>query len=194
MDCSLPRSSVHGILQARVLEWVSIPFSKGSSQHRDWTWVSCIAGKFFTVWATIWCEIRKPEKSILPRHTPLTSFLHVLPEIDYAYANIKYVSCFYFLNAQNFIMKRTWQSAPVFLPGESRGQGSLVGCSPWGCKELNVNEVTEHRDSISCMNVPQFIKSSIDEHFIFLDSKITAVIAAMKLKDASSLEGKLWQT
>ena len=44
--------SAHGILQAVVLEWVSIPFSRGSSQPRDWTQVSCIAGKFFTVWAT----------------------------------------------------------------------------------------------------------------------------------------------
>ena len=42
----------HGILQARVLEWVAIPFSRGSSQPRDWTWVSCIAGRFFTSWAT----------------------------------------------------------------------------------------------------------------------------------------------
>ena len=45
----LPGSSVHGILQARILEWVAIPFSTGSSQPREWTWVSCIAGKFFTV-------------------------------------------------------------------------------------------------------------------------------------------------
>ena len=52
MDCSPPGSSVHGILQARILEWVAIPFSRGSSQPRDWTWVSCIAGGFFTVWAT----------------------------------------------------------------------------------------------------------------------------------------------
>ena len=50
-DCSLPGSSVHGILQARILEWVAIHFSRGSSQPRDWTWVSCIAGRFFTVWA-----------------------------------------------------------------------------------------------------------------------------------------------
>ena len=40
-----------GILQARILEWVAIPFSKGSSWPRDQTWVSCIAGRFFTVWA-----------------------------------------------------------------------------------------------------------------------------------------------
>ena len=49
MDCSLPGSSVHGILQARILEWVTIPFSRGSSQLRDQTQVSCIAGRFFTV-------------------------------------------------------------------------------------------------------------------------------------------------
>ena len=41
--------SVHGILQARILEWVAIPFSRRSSQSRDQTWVSCIAGRFFTV-------------------------------------------------------------------------------------------------------------------------------------------------
>ena len=52
MDCSLPGSFVHGILQARILEWVAIPFSGGSSWPRDWTWVSCIAGRFFTIWAT----------------------------------------------------------------------------------------------------------------------------------------------
>ena len=52
MDCSLPGSSAHGILQARILEWVAIPSSRGSSWARDWTWVSCVAGRFFTIWAT----------------------------------------------------------------------------------------------------------------------------------------------
>ena len=50
--CSLPGSSVYGILQARILEWVAIPFSRGSSQPRGWIQVSCIAGRFFTVCAT----------------------------------------------------------------------------------------------------------------------------------------------
>ena len=44
MNCSLPGSSDHGILQARILGRVAIPFSRGSSWPRDWTWVSCIAG------------------------------------------------------------------------------------------------------------------------------------------------------
>ena len=44
--------TVHGILQARILEWVAFPFSRGSSQPRDRTQVSRIAGGFFTIWAT----------------------------------------------------------------------------------------------------------------------------------------------
>ena len=48
MDCSLPGSSVHGILQARILAWVAIFSSRGSSWPRNWTGVSCIARGFFT--------------------------------------------------------------------------------------------------------------------------------------------------
>ena len=52
MDCNPPGSSVYEILQARVLEWVAISFSRGSSRPRDQTWVSCIAGRWFDIWAT----------------------------------------------------------------------------------------------------------------------------------------------
>ena len=52
MDCSPPSSSVHRILQARILEWVAISFCMGSSWCRGWTRVSYIAGIFFTIWAT----------------------------------------------------------------------------------------------------------------------------------------------
>ena len=66
MDCNPPGSFVHGILQARVLEWVAIPFSRGSSQPRDWTQLSCIAGGFFTIWATLrlvfWFCLKKTRK------------------------------------------------------------------------------------------------------------------------------------
>ena len=51
-DCSLLGSSVYVIFQARILEWVDIPFSRESSQPRDRTQVSCIAESFLTVWAT----------------------------------------------------------------------------------------------------------------------------------------------
>ena len=52
MDCSLPGPPVHGILQARILEWVAISFFRGSSQLRNWTQISCLAGGFFTIRAT----------------------------------------------------------------------------------------------------------------------------------------------
>ena len=55
MDCSPSGSSVHGILQVRILEWVAIPFTKGSSWPMNQTQISCTAGRFFTIWAT-----RKP--------------------------------------------------------------------------------------------------------------------------------------
>ena len=48
-DCSPPDFSVHGILQARILEWIAIPFSRETSQPRDRALVSCIAGRFFTI-------------------------------------------------------------------------------------------------------------------------------------------------
>ena len=48
VDCSLLHSSVHGILQARILEWVAISFSRGSSWSRDWTQVYCIVGRCFS--------------------------------------------------------------------------------------------------------------------------------------------------
>ena len=52
MDCSPPRTSVHGILNARTLDWVAIPFFRRSSWPSDQTWVSCIASRFNTIWAT----------------------------------------------------------------------------------------------------------------------------------------------
>jgi len=48
MDCSLPGSSVQGRSKARILEWFAISFSRGSSQSRDRTGISCIAGRFLT--------------------------------------------------------------------------------------------------------------------------------------------------
>ena len=62
--------TVHGILQARILEWVAFPFFRGSSQPRDQTQVSCIAGGFFTSWATMeaqsreysWTIVNQPDK------------------------------------------------------------------------------------------------------------------------------------
>ena len=61
MDYSLPGSSLHGILQARILEWVAISFSRGSSRLRDRTWVSCMQADALTSEA--------PGKTISPEET-----------------------------------------------------------------------------------------------------------------------------
>ena len=71
MDCNPPGTSVHGVLQVRILMWVVISFSRGSSQHRDWTCVSFIAGRLFTDWAT-----REAQHELCP--FPLTRLLACL--------------------------------------------------------------------------------------------------------------------
>ena len=83
MDCSLPGSSVHGVFQAIVLEWIAISFSRGSSQPRDWTRVSCISGRFVTVWATreahvnhLWAQFWESHPLVIPRSISLP-FLQV---------------------------------------------------------------------------------------------------------------------
>ena len=80
MDCSLLGSSVHGTLQVRTLEWVAIPFSRGSSRPRDWThisWVSCISGRFFTISAT-----REASHPHLPSPPPLTGTFFKMHDND----------------------------------------------------------------------------------------------------------------
>ena len=78
VDCGLPGSSSHGIFQARILEWVAISFSRGSSRPADWTWVSLIAGRLFTIWATreslerLWSPLNSPQLTsrVMSRHIP----------------------------------------------------------------------------------------------------------------------------
>ena len=93
VDCSTPGSSMHGISQARILEWVTISFSRGSSQPRSRTQVSCIAGRFFTVWVTrdknqrsIFCFwsgkiLRVGKKEEVCFHVSLKSLLGIQAEI-----------------------------------------------------------------------------------------------------------------
>ena len=71
---SLPGFSIHGILQARIPGWVAISFSRGTSWPRNWTWVFCIAGRHFTLWATreLVAVGRNPSNTT---HPPSTSTL-----------------------------------------------------------------------------------------------------------------------
>ena len=76
MDCSNPGSSVHGISQERILEWVAIPFSRRFSQPGDRTQVSCFEGRFFTIWATReWVAISYSRGSPQPRDQTQISYI-----------------------------------------------------------------------------------------------------------------------
>ena len=85
MDCSLVGASVLGIFQTRILEWVAMPSSRGSSQPRNQTQVSCIAGGFFTICATRevheywspWIPYPFPRGSSRPRNWTGISFIAV---------------------------------------------------------------------------------------------------------------------
>ena len=66
MDCSLPLSSIHGLLQARVPEWVAISSSRASSQPKDWTQVSCTADRCFTLWGNREALMRRLSKCCQP--------------------------------------------------------------------------------------------------------------------------------
>ena len=107
-------SSVHGIFQARILVWVAIPFSRGSSEPRDWTLVSHIAGRSFTIWATkavltpydsvLSCTLSHPHHCHFLSHPIIGIFLiplfSSLLEFDFLEAN--YLILEYFLNDGDF--------------------------------------------------------------------------------------------
>ena len=129
MDCSLPGSFVCGILQAGILEWVAISFSRESSQPRDWTQVSHIVGRRFyclshqgiqrdwrnwPIWRHVKGGASGKEPACQRRRHKRSRF-----------------------NPWNgkILWRRAGQPTLVFLPGESHRQRSLAGYSPWGCKE-----------------------------------------------------------
>ena len=127
MDCSPVGFSVHGILQARVLEWVATPFSRGSSWFDD-KYVEnlekAMAPYSSTLaWKIPWTEEPGGLQSMVSRRVGL------------AWATS--LSLFTFMR-----WRRKWQPTPVFLPGESQGRGSLVGCHLWGRTESDTTEVT----------------------------------------------------
>ena len=86
MNCSPAGSSVHGIHEARILEWVATSFSRGFSQPRDRTWVSCRAGEFFTTWATREAQNERHFEWRKHRDWGLQSVSnqHLLPHLDHS--------------------------------------------------------------------------------------------------------------
>ena len=94
VDCT-----IHGVLQARILEWVAFPFSRGSSQTRDQTPVSCTAGRFFTSWATrdalqeaVQFSSVQPLSHLWLFATPWTAACQASMSITYSWSLLKLMS------------------------------------------------------------------------------------------------------
>ena len=120
MDCSPPGSSAHGILQARILEWVSNSSSRESSRPRDWTCVSCTGRQILYHCAT-W-EDRASRKNPQPASYSLVSqTVKTLPAMSEAWVQS--------LDWED-LLEEGMQPTPVFLLGEFHGQRSLAGHSP----------------------------------------------------------------
>ena len=156
MDYSSPGPFAHGIFQARILDWVAISSSRGSSQPRDWNFVSCIAGGFFTCWA-----IRETWYTHISRHQVAhlkyiqLLFVSYTSVLGFLSASGKEPTCQYRRQkrtgfdpwVRKIPWRRKWQLAlpfMVFLSGESHGQRSLEGYGPWGHKESDTTDATSH--------------------------------------------------
>ena len=106
--------TVHGILHARILEWVAFPSSRGSSQPRDRTQVSCIAGRFFTSWAT-----REAQGRIKRLWNRKKQLLGVQSAAATAAKSLQ--SCL-------TVQPHRWQPIRLSRPWDSPGKNTGVGC------------------------------------------------------------------
>ena len=113
IDCSPPGSSVHGVIQATILDWIAISFSKGSSSLRDQTSVSCIVGRFFTI-----------EPPRLYRIQGRTSFVAQL--VKNLPANAEDERNTGWSIPEKIPWRRKCQSAPLFLLGKFHGAWPTV--------------------------------------------------------------------
>ena len=119
-DCNPSGSSVCAVPRARNLEWVATPLSRVSSLPRDRTRVSCIAGRFFSTWATS----KAPECFIGVRIWTRYQRKKSIKAVAHSLMKQKH--------KKSIPWRRKWQPTPVFLPGESHEQRSLAGYSPRG--------------------------------------------------------------
>ena len=159
MGCSLPGSSV---LETSRQEYCSgLPWSPpGNLRPRNRTWVSCIAGGFFTVRATTEDpQSRRPTnqcvESVRIGKLLFGNIKSKNEEKEDIYLVSKYLSIRYLLVTKRKLVTlfgETWQwhPTPVLLPGNSHGRRSVVGCSPWGCKESDTTEQLHFHFSLWC--------------------------------------------
>ena len=140
MDFSPPGSSVHGILQERRLEWVAMSFSRASSPPRDWTGVSCVAGRFFTIWATweapseVSCQL--PWFSGVP--APLSSCVENSPHIQSCWGSWGRARDFA-ARSESSLPLRSWSASVLVLPSQPLGLLLADASSPSELPEANNN-------------------------------------------------------
>ena len=132
---SLSDSSAHGILQARVLAWVAFPFSRESSQPRDWTQVSRIVGRFFTSWVESRIYKMYKEHKYIYILFYYIYYLYLDAEKDWGWEE-KGMTEDEMVGWHHWLDRHEFEQAP----GVGDGQGSLVCCSPWGRKESDMTE------------------------------------------------------
>ena len=205
MDHSPLGSSVHGILQARILEWISTPFSKRPSWPRGQNPHLLCEGGFFTPWAIreahtytyISLKLRCPKHTqdkVLKSYCMISLHLITVNEIVLSTTELpaQWIIAWSSLIAEKamathsstlawkipwmegpgglqsmgllrvghdwvtslslftfMLWRRKWQPTAVFLPGESQGWGSLVGCRLWGCADSDTTEVTQQQQQAS---------------------------------------------
>ena len=148
MDYSLPGFSVPGILQARILEWVAISFSRGSSQPRNQTWVSCIAGRFFTDWAT-WETLGRTDAEAEAPVLWLPDSKNWLTGKD-PDAGKDWRQEEKWTTEDEMVGRHHQLNGHEFEQalGVDDGQGSLACCSPCGYKELDMTEQLNWTDDV----------------------------------------------
>ena len=122
IDCRPPGSSVHGVFQERILEWLAISFSRGSSQLRDWTCISCIDRWILHHWATWEASLCCSMKWIIYKYVCVCVYIPLGSGLGGRFSDLD--SCHWW-NFKIFIYCywwRKWQPTPIFLPGKSQGQ------------------------------------------------------------------------
>ena len=140
MDCSLPDFSVHGFLQARILEWVAVPNPGIEPRSPTLQADSLLSKPFILIGISILAPSMAPHSSTLAWKIPWTEepgVLQSLGSLRVGHDWMTSLSLFPFMH-----WRRQWQPTPVFLPGESQGWRSLVGCPLWGRTESDTTEAT----------------------------------------------------
>ena len=164
--CNPVDYAVHGILQARILEWVAYPFSSGSSQPRNQTRVSWTAGRFFTSWATMEARIKPVNPKgkqpwIFIGRTDAEAPILWPPDVKSWLSRKDPDSGKDWRQEEKGAMEHEmvgWHQWPdghevEQTLGDSEGQESLVCCCPWGHKELDTTEWLNNNKCIRQMGI-----------------------------------------